>query len=186
LPHRKKLLVLGAVLFIFVLLAYLGTGCAVNDEPVPEPEDEEVEEPAEPEEPTTESVVLYFATEQADKLVKEERELETVTLEAVLEELIAGPQDPGLGRTMPADVKVLGVEVEDGVALADFSEELRSSHWGGSTGEILTVYSVVNTLAERPEVERVRFLIEGQEIDTLVGHLSLEEPVEPDWELVEQ
>ena len=48
----------------------------------------------------------------------------------------------------------------------------------------MTVYSIVNTLAELPEIEMVRFLIEGEEIETLAGHLDLSEPVYPDEGLI--
>ena len=152
-------------------------------QPLPEPE-EEVEEPQQAE---WEAVTLYYADEQSDRLVEENRSLALEGREpavAVLEELIEGPDFPAHGRTLPADTKVRGVQIENGVAAADFSAELRSSHWGGSTGEILTVYSIVNTLAELPGVEQVQILIEGEKIDTLVGHLELMEPLSPDWGLV--
>jgi spore germination protein GerM len=68
----------------------------------------------------------------------------------------------------------------------DFSRELLTSHWGGSMGEIMTVYSVVNTLASLPGIEQVKFLVEGEEIETLTGHLDISEPVEPDWDLAQK
>jgi germination protein M len=59
----------------------------------------------------------------------------------------------------------------------DFSRELQTLHTGGTTGEILTVYSIVNTLTMNfKEVERVQILIDGDEVETLVGHLDLEQP----------
>ncbi len=177
----KSLILLPLLLFLLLVLV---AGCAPQAPAPPEPEPEEQVEESQAE---WEAVTLYYADDQSERLVEENRSLALEGREpavAVLEELIEGPDFPAHGRTIPADVKVLGVQINGGIAEADFSEELRSSHWGGSTGEILTVYSIVNTLAELPGVEQVQILIEGETVDTLVGHLELMEPLSPDWGLV--
>ncbi len=154
------------------------------------PLEEEKDKTAEEVLPVHEKIVLFFSSEQADKLVREEREVKAAGEDlkiVILQELIKGPEKPGLGRTIPRDVKVLGVTVDKkGLARVDFSREILTSHWGGSMGEIMTVYSVVNTLAILPDVQQVRFLVGGEEVETLVGHLDISEPVEPDWDLVEK
>jgi len=183
---KSKLLCM--LLFIILAVGMVTTGCG-NDvtPPLEEPlQDEEEAAPEQPTKPDEEKAALYFANADADQLVKEIREIKASgaeTKKAILEELIEGPQNPELVRTIPEDVKVLDVTVEDGIAAVNFSEELRSSHWGGSTGEILTIYSIVNTLAELPDVEQVEFLIEGQEIETLMGHMDLSGAIHPDWDL---
>jgi hypothetical protein len=49
----------------------------------------------------------------------------------------------------------------------------------------MTVYSVVNSLALNfPEVKRVQFLVEGKEIETITGHLSLIRPLSPRPDLI--
>ncbi|MDO9534173.1 MAG: GerMN domain-containing protein [Bacillota bacterium] len=181
------------VFFVLLLIALtigmVTTGCGNSvTPPLEEPLEDGEEAPDQPADTDEEKAVLYFANNEADKLVKEKREIIASKEEmkkAILEELIKGPQDPGLQRTIPEDVKVLGVTVKEGIASADFSQEIRSSHWGGSTGEILTVYSIVNTLGDLSDVEQVRFLIEGQEIETLLGHMDLSGAVHPDWGLVQ-
>jgi spore germination protein GerM len=42
----------------------------------------------------------------------------------------------------------------------------------------------VNTLTGLPGLEKVKFLIEGKELETLAGHMELSEPVAPDWNMV--
>ncbi len=179
------------IFLVFLLMLALWTcpGCSREDPlPPPDPPADELENDAEPEEgvpdvPLEETIALYFTNGQAEKLVRETRQVVVEDQDInvlILEELIRGPQNPDMGRTIPEDTRVNSVEVDEGLALADFSEELRSSHWGGSTGEILTVYSVVNTLAERPDIQQVQFLIDGETIETLTGHIELSEPVEPD------
>jgi len=82
---------------------------------------------------------------------------------------------------------VLGITVdESALAVVNFSKEIVTAHWGGSMGEIMTVYSVVNTLALFPDIEQVKFLVEGEEVETLTGHLDMSGPLEPDWGLVEE
>lgn len=187
--RTKKTLPLFVLLLILLLLAFVW-GCAPqapappdSPQPAPQPEEEVEEEPS----AKMEEFSLYFADEQSERLVEEKRSLELDDRKpavAVLEELIEGPLSPSHGRTIPDDVKIRDVQIGGGLARADFSMELRSSHWGGSTGEILTVYSIVNTLAELPGVEYVQILIEGEAVETLVGHLELTEPLSPDWGMV--
>jgi germination protein M len=189
----ESLLTTSKLFFVLLLtvlvVGMVATGCgnAVTP-PLEEPPDDGGEALEDPAESDADKAVLYFANYEADKLVKEKRVIlasEQEMKKAILEELIKGPQAPGLERTIPEDVRVLGVIVREGIASADFSEEIRSKHWGGSTGEILTVYSIVNTLGELPNVEQVKFLIEGQEIETLLGHMDLSGAVHPDWGMVQ-
>ena len=49
---------------------------------------------------------------------------------------------------------------------------------GGSTGEEFLVGSIVDTLTSFPEVTQVKFLVDGQEIETLSGHMDLSTPLE--------
>lgn len=192
----NKWFVYGLILSFLLVMAWGGLGCAERPaEPVEVPEEEieeEIEEEVTEEEepPVSQTVQLYFANVDADRLIQEDRELEVDGDEeklgfAMLEELIKGPQDPELVRTIPEEVQVLEVNIENGVAYADFSEEIITRHWGGSTGELLTVYSIVNTLAELSRVDMVKFLVGGEELTTLKGHLDLTDPVEPDWGFVE-
>ena len=186
LQKERNLLFLAIILLALLLI--LPASCRPREAPAPPsaPGGEEGEKlPSEAQERFT--ATLYFADGQADRLVPEERLIVLAGKEpavAVLEELIEGPEHPAHGRTVPPDVQVLGVEIRRGIAAANFSEELRSSHWGGSTGEILTVYAIVNTLAELPGIEQVQILIAGEKVETLVGHLELGEPLAPDMGLV--
>ena len=51
---------------------------------------------------------------------------------------------------------------------------------GGSEAELLTVYSVVNSLtANFPAVKRVQILIEDRPAPTLAGHVDLTRPLRP-------
>lgn len=131
-------------------------------------------------------VTLYFANEDASGLEAERRPIRASDdpVERTLAGLLAGPDTPNLFRTIPPGVEVLGYRLEGNTLHVDFSEELRTNHWGGSTGEILTVYSIVNSLTSVPGVELVVITLEGELQETLVGHLILDEPIARDESLI--
>lgn len=78
-------------------------------------------------------------------------------------------------RTLPADTAVLEVYLlQDGTAVIDFSASVGASLPSGIRSEYLAIESIVQTLAANVEtVERARILIQGQEADTLAGHVDL-------------
>ena len=137
---------LPVTLLLLLLLNFTGfflTGCGSSPPPVKPPmedgKESAVKEQGEKNEKEgSRSVILYFADEQAACLVKEEREIPDTVKDPrffALEALVEGPLDAGLGRTIPADVRVLDLYVAEGTAHVNFSGELCSSHWGGSTGK---------------------------------------------------
>ncbi len=76
-----------------------------------------------------------------------------------------------------------------GIAYIDFGRSFEDFSGSGSLGELHTVYSIVATLTESfPEVFAVQFLVEGEQIETLAGHVDLSRPLLPsaDWVLIEQ
>jgi hypothetical protein len=92
----------------------------------------------------------------------------------VLNTLLAGPVDAEL-RTLPPDALLLAFYLlPDGTAIADFSEALATSIPSGIVSEQLAVNSITRTLeANVPQVQRLKILIHGQEMETLAGHLDL-------------
>src|SRR6056297_2555020 len=126
------------------------------------------------------TVNLYFATTDAMYLETEERTIKGRNLyKEAVNALITGPTDSDLAKTIPEGVKVLNISKKNDTIRVDFSEEIVKNHWGGSAGERLTVYSIVHTLAQFKGVKQVKFLIEGEEVETLVGHMDLTVPLEP-------
>ena len=92
----------------------------------------------------------------------------------VLNTLLAGPVDAE-ARTLPPDASLLAFYLlPDGTAIADFSEALATSIPSGIVSEQLAVNSITRTLeANVAQVQRLKILIHGQEVETLAGHLDL-------------
>lgn len=129
-----------------------------------------------------EQIVLFFADDNAQYLIPEYRKVKKVKeiqKQAVIE-LIKGPTNNNLYPTIPPTTKVNNVYISDGIAYVDFSSELINNHSGGSTGELLTVYSIVFTLSAFPDINKVQILVDGNSRETLVGHVDISAPLERD------
>jgi germination protein M len=130
-------------------------------------------------------IQLYFADENSDQLATERRNVKlgtgtTTDAASIMKELISGPQSTGLFQTIPPETRLLNAYKIGGTLVLDFTREIQSNHPGGTTGELLTVYSIVNTMTENlHDIAEVQILVEGQEIETLAGHLDLSRPVRP-------
>ncbi|MDN5347249.1 MAG: hypothetical protein PWP65_813 [Clostridia bacterium] len=129
----------------------------------------------------TRKVVLYFADPTGQRLVAQEREIPKVEgiARATIQELIKGPGlESNLLPTIPAGTVLKDINIRpDGLARVDFSRELVENHSGGSIGENLTVYSIVNTLTQFPSVKKVEILVEGKKVKTLAGHVDVSDPI---------
>lgn len=137
-----------------------------------------------------EEVKLYYATDDAMYLQAELREIiiddKSTKYKETMEELIKGPESSNLIITIPEDVEVLDIKLEDKIAYISFNQALVNKHWGGSTGEILTVFSIVNTITQFPEIDAAKILIDDNEIETLAGHLDVSIPIKTNENLIKK
>ncbi len=136
------------------------------------------------------NVRLYFEAPDREGLLPEEREVAFSSdlarqVRTVVEELAKG-STTGLLPTLPAGTRVLEVFVQArGVAYVDLSSEASSGLPGGSKAELLTVYSVVNTVVTNfPAVSRVRIVVDDRPVESLGGHVDVSRPLPPDMTLV--
>ena len=109
----------------------------------------------------------------------------TVLVEALLAG--PGPTIPGLDPPLPEGVTVRRVYLgDDGTAFLDLqSPESAPPPASGSRQEILTVYSVVNTvLLNFDEVEHLVLLWNGRQPRTFAGHLDTMRPLSANTDLI--
>lgn len=127
------------------------------------------------------TVQLYFARKKEFCLgiepreVKGERSSIQQEIRRALSELIKGPTQDDLAPTIPVGARLRSFYLDkNGIGYADFSNEMIKNHPGGSWGELITIYSIVNTITKNfPQVHQVKLLINGLEVETLRGHLDL-------------
>ena len=132
------------------------------------------------------NVKLFFLAPDQPALLIEDREVTYSAdlarqVRTVVEEIVKGPRK-GLVGSLPAETRVIDSFVTSaGVAYVDLSREAAEKHPGGSRGELLSVYSIVNSLTSNfPAVKRVQILIEDRQVTTLAGHVDLTRPLSSD------
>lgn len=183
---RNKLTLLLAALLL--TLTFLLAGCDGSAEPVPgkngvttPPKTAEQPHQANvtPDAERTMQLTVYHATKDAMYLVPEVHKVPVNSHPArtAVELLLAGTKSSELVGVMPPGVKLKSVRIKDHIAYVDFDDSLIKKHTGGSTGEILLVGAIVNTLTEFPDIHKVQILVEGKKIETIAGHLDVSEPL---------
>ena len=144
------------------------------------------ETPAEPA-PVREAktIQLLFLSEDDSLLHPEQREIlagPSVVEEAeqAVRELIRG-SEKGYISPLPPETRLRQLFItKEGIAYVDLSREIMEKHPSGSSAELATVYSIVNTLAANfKPIKKVFILVEGSEKETLGGHINLSQPFVP-------
>lgn len=111
-------------------------------------------------------VKLYFANADGDKLIAAYREKHYSTntpLERfVVEELIAGPsgQIEGLYPAINPETKIVNILTKDGICYVNLDSSFLTVVNNVSTE--VAVYSIVNSLAELDNINKVQILINGE------------------------
>lgn len=139
----------------------------------------------------TREVTLYYESPEL-LLAPEKRNVDlpenpAYAMSSVVKELLKGSANAAVPRLFPADTVVRGAYLlPDGTAFVDVGGPTLTQGWGaGSHGELMAVYSVVQTVtANFPEAKRVRLLVNGEPAETLAGHISLSRALVPDVSLV--
>jgi hypothetical protein len=97
------------------------------------------------------------------------------------------PAGPPLVSAVPPGTTLRGVYItERGDAYVDLSGAAVTTHPGGTLGELLTVYTIVDVLTVNlPAIQAVQILIDGKEVATLAGHVDLRQPLAKNLGLVQ-
>ena len=87
--------------------------------------------------------------------------------------------------TFPEGTKVEDVTIKDKSAYVSFNRTLVDLHPGGSASEMMTIYSLTNTVTRNiPQLTSVKILVEGKEIETIKGHIDARSPFVANLELI--
>jgi germination protein M len=137
-------------------------------------------------------VVLFFEKSDSEALGPERRKIFLTASPAdqakqIVVELINGPHSDALLPTFPQQTSLLGLYLDrSGAAYVDLSPEVVTFHPGGTSEELATIFSLVNSLTYNlPEIKRVHILVGGEEKETLKDHLDLRRDYLPDMSIVE-
>ena len=87
---------------------------------------------------------------------------------------------PNYRNPIPAGTKLNEAYIDNQMtAYLDFSHHLADGQIGGTTAEVITVSSILNTVFEAfpDEIRHVQILIDGKEVEKLGGHLDISNPL---------
>lgn len=156
-----------------------------EDEPKEDLEDKDEEARSIiPENIVEKEATLYFVNDKyietgnddLDKFIPLEAKIEVkdgAIAESIVHALIAGPNGKeGVSTGIPQNLKLLGLNLKDNIMYVDLSSEGLN---GGSLEEELLIGQVVNSLLELDNVSGVKFLVDGEETDSLMGHFDAKE-----------
>ncbi|MCR5033746.1 MAG: GerMN domain-containing protein [Lachnospiraceae bacterium] len=131
---------------------------------------------------------LYFAGEEGTTLVDTYRTIAyntNISMDRlVMEQLIAGPNIAEVRATVPADTKIISIAVNDGVCYVNLDDKFLSAMQGVSAE--VTIYSIVNSLAELTNVNKVSISVNGASDIMYRETISLSTVFERNLELVEE
>lgn len=137
--------------------------------------------PASEEDEDTMAITLHYIIQGQDNPVRREVPRSQAVVRTLVEDLHQGYTAGGINYPiLPPGTRLLDIKIIDGIVYLDFSREFRDNHWGGVEAEVNTIYSIVHTLTQFPQVKAVQFLLEGQQVRTIAtGAVDLTEPVHP-------
>lgn len=153
---------------ILLLLAACGTEAVVVLPESDLPEDVYGSPPATPQEPIPEEGTVYLIRDHRLLPVTEPLPQVSSFPEALISALLTATPPPDARTAIPPATRLIGVDVDSGVATVDLSGEFEQSAPG--RGLALRVAQIVYTITENPEVLAVRFAIEGEPAAVLTGN----------------
>ena len=102
----------------------------------------------------------------------------------IVEQVMKGTSVQNAANTIPKTTKLLGVSVKDGICYVNFDEKFASE--GYDQNPEVTIYSIVNSIIENANVNKVQILIEGSSDVLYKGTVDLSRPLEWNASLLEE
>ena len=108
-------------------------------------------------------LILYFTDENGEQLFPEKREvihnINTSVEKLILEELLSGPEQPGLEPTLDPNIGLLNVSTNENVCYLNFDTRFLNNPL--EVKDYIPIYSIVNSLSELSSVNRVQLSVNG-------------------------
>lgn len=113
-------------------------------------------------------VSLYFQSKETKELVPEARLIDIKEIindpcDKLVQLLINGPKNEKEEKIIPENTKLNRCYMDDDCVILDFSKELLNYNKTEEKGKETLINSLVNTLTQLTEVNKVKILIDGNE-----------------------
>ncbi|MBQ7563194.1 MAG: GerMN domain-containing protein [Lachnospiraceae bacterium] len=127
------------------------------------------------------TITLYFADESGTMLIRTAENVaysSNIAMERiVMEQLIRGPLSQGkYYATIPANVSILSITTKDGTCYVSLSNAFLIKV--GNVSDEAVLYSIVNSLTELPNINKVQIMIDGETEISFGDHSYLNTPLE--------
>ena len=136
----------------------------------------------------TADLTLYFSNKAGDKLVEQRVAMEynsNISLEKlIVEQLIAGPPFEGAYPTIPSETKLLNISIKDNICYVNLDEGFLGT--GYNVIESIPVYSIVNSLIENTDAQKVQISINGETNRMFRESINFDTIFEKNERLIEQ
>lgn len=165
---NKKIILLFVILLIIIFVVGFFSIKFVKSKKENEIQNEYVPEEEISDEQLRETIVsLYFPDKETNILKPEARlvnvkELMQSPYNVLIELLISGSKNDKLSSIIPENTKLLNSSLEGECLTLDFSEELLNYDKENEKTKDNLINSIVNTVTELNEVNKVKILISGQ------------------------
>ena len=165
---NKKILILFIVSVILIVVIGYFAIKFVKQKKSNEIQNEYVPQEEISDEQSRETIVsLYFADKETGLLKPEARlvnvkDLIKAPYNTLVERLISGPKNDKLKVVIPENTKLLNASLDKECLTLDFSSEILNYNKDDSMLKNNLIYSIVNTVTELNEVNKVKFLVNGQ------------------------
>lgn len=167
--NKKIIMYVGIILIVLILL---GVGVFIINN-VKNNKEEIIYEYIPEEEITGEQlrqtvITLYFLNPETYEISPEARQIDAKELldnpyELLINLLIEGPKNENLLKLIPENTKLNNAQIKNNILYIDFSEDFIKEQNLGKEQEELILKSIVNTVTELTEINKVVFLIDGKE-----------------------
>lgn len=168
---NKKIILLFLVLLIIIFVIGCFAIKYVKEKKKNEIQDEYTPQEEISEEQLRETIVsLYFPDKESNSLKPEARlvnvkELIINPYEILIQLLIEGPKNDKLNKVIPENTKFLKASLEGECLTLSFTEELLNYDKESEKTKDNLINSIVNTVTELNEVNKVKILINGEPND---------------------
>ncbi len=165
---NKKILILFIISVILIVVIGYFAIKFVKQKKSSEIQNEYVPQEEISDEQSRETIVsLYFADKETGLLKPEARlvnvkDLIKLPYNTLVELLISGPKNDKLKVVIPENTKLLNASLDKECLTLDFSSEILNYNKDDSMLKNNLIYSIVNTVTELNEVNKVKFLVNGQ------------------------
>jgi sporulation and spore germination protein len=106
-------------------------------------------------------------------------------IQILINRLTKGPASKYFEKILPENVTLQAIFIGENEVTLDFSKELSENFQGGTITEMLTVYSIVNTVTLNVDnIQKVQIMTEGKIRTVLSGEIDISRPLSTNLNLI--